>query len=433
MTTERESGLTTPQRLLVASVGGSPEPLVKSILHWRPLKAIFVVSRDSRITVPAIESEVQSQGYPDFKGRWELFAIDEPQDIRKTCQQLQRLFQERVAAQSAEGWEIVVDFTGGTKVMGAGMATTAASFGNCHLSYVGGRDRSESGLGEVVSGAEEIIQSYDPWEASGLRAIDEADALLRNHAFTAAATVLKRTLPFLRDAEQKDKLNAAATLLEALSDWDRFKFRDAVERCKQVKRKQPLLESTFGYRRAAEIMRQVEVLSAHCSSILTEPIDGAPRLTRDLILDLLANAQRRYDEGRWDDATARLYRVIEAIAQLHLEERGLKTAAIPVESLPPALKTKCAPNADDGLVKLGLQDAWELLAELRDPVASVFKQRFGDPKKSPLTARNESILAHGFSPVSQATAKQLLQIASQLLGVEDVNPIFQWPHSAEPL
>lgn len=421
----------SPQRLLVASVGGSAEPLVTSILHWLPLKAIFVVSRDSRNTVPAVENGVQSHGYLDFRGRWESFVIDDPQDIRKTCQQLQRLFQERVAPQSAEGWETVVDFTGGTKVMSAAMATTAASFGKCHLSYVGGRDRSEAGLGEVVSGAEEIIQSYDPWEASGLRAVDEADALLRNHAFTSAATVLKRTLPFLSDPEQKDKLNAAATLADALSDWDRFRFGDAVERCKQVKRKQPLLESTFGSLRTAEIMRQVEVLLAHCSSLLAEPIDGVPRLTRDLILDLLANAQRRYDEGRWDDATARLYRAIEAIAQLRLDERGLKTSAIPVESLPPALKAKCAPSADHGLVKLGLQDAWELLGQLADPIAPVFRQRFGDPMKSPLTARNESILAHGFSPVSQATAKQLLQIGSQLLEVVDIDPIFQWPRIAE--
>jgi CRISPR-associated protein (TIGR02710 family) len=390
---------------------------------------IFVVSRASKSIVPAIEHAVQSGGYPDFRGRWESVELDDHQDIRKIFQQLRRLFQDRVAPLSAQGWNIIIDFTGGTKAMSAATVTTAVSFGNCRLSYVGGGDRSEGGLGVVVSGAETIIKSYDPWETLGHRALEEADGLLRIHAFAAATAVLRQAIRFISDMGLKDTLNAVATLAEALSDWDSFKFADAKEKLKKSERHQLHLESAFGLPRARPVMEEVAKLKAHISFIISGSTQGGPGLTRVLILDLLANAKRRFDEGRWDDTTARLYRVIEAIAQLQLQQFGLKTNAIPIENVPAILQAKWMRSAENGLVKLGLQDAWELLDELKDPVAQIFMQTFPDPKKSPLTARNNSILAHGFNPVSQSTAQQLLEAAKKLIVVVDIDPIFRWPRS----
>lgn len=35
-------------RLLLATVGGAPEPIVTSILEWMPARVIFIVSPESR-------------------------------------------------------------------------------------------------------------------------------------------------------------------------------------------------------------------------------------------------------------------------------------------------------------------------------------------------------------------------------------------------
>lgn len=416
------------QRLLIATVGGSPEPLVKSILYWQPLKTIFVVSQESRGVIIRIESEVQGQGYPDFRGRSELCVVGDHQDVRSMCEELRRLFQERVAVWRHEGWEIIADITGGTKVMSAALAIAADRFGRCRFSYVGGRDRTEGGLGEVIAGSEEVVGQQNPWEALGIRIIEEADALLQRHAFAAAATLLAGALSSLDDPVRKDKVNVVAALADALSDWDRFRLRKALEKCAQVQRRRPLLEGTFGHLRTMEIIKQLGALSAHCERAMKGATDESLRPNQDLILDLLANAKRRYDEGRWDDATARLYRAIEAIAQLRLAERGFPdTSGIRIEKLPEMSRSRLAPRAQDGMVKLGVQDAWSLLSELGEPAACLFQQRLGDLQKSPLVARNQSILAHGFAPVSEKTTKQLLEIAPQLLGIERIDEVFRWP------
>jgi CRISPR-associated protein (TIGR02710 family) len=140
-----------------------------------------------------------------------------------------------------------------------------------------------------------------------------------------------------------------------------------------------------------------------------------------LILDLLANARRRMDEQRWDDATARLYRAIEATAQLRLAERGIPdTGSVPLEQIPEPLRSELASQARSGQVKLGLQEAWHVLKRLDEPAAApFFDASLADPEKSPLAARNQSILAHGFAPASEENTRRLLDAALATLGAAE--------------
>lgn len=68
------------------------------------------------------------------------------------------------------------------------------------------------------------------------------------------------------------------------------------------------------------------------------------------MVDLLANAKRRKDEGRIDDAVARLYRAIEVVAQVALKDRhGFKSSEkVPLDRVPEALRPGWAPRASDG-------------------------------------------------------------------------------------
>ncbi len=127
------------------------------------------------------------------------------------------------------------------------------------------------------------------------------------------------------------------------------------------------------------------------------------------------------DEQRWDDATARLYRAIEATAQLLLAERGIQdTGSVPLEKIPEPLRTEFAPRAEAGHVKLGLQEAWHVLKYLDEQAADpFFDANLDDQKKSPLTARNQSILAHGFAPASKENTRHLLVAALAALGATE--------------
>ncbi len=58
-----------------------------------------------------------------------------------------------------------------------------------------------------------------------------------------------------------------------------------------------------------------------------------------LIYDLLGSAKRCADlEKKYDDAVARLYRVLEKIAQVALEKRGINDSDVKPEQIPEGLR-----------------------------------------------------------------------------------------------
>jgi len=420
--------------LLVATVGGSPAPIVASLLYWEPIRAYFVVSEETHTQVedeilPALRA---AEGWVLNMGCYETFRIADSQDYAGTFNELLGL-----AVNIAE-WRashpklsVVCDFTGGTKAMSAALGLIAARW-ECSISYVGGTKRTKGGIGTVVPGKEQVVHRQNPWNALGVLALDQALLLLQRHAFASAHSLLQSTIKHVDDDARKKELNAVAQLADALTDWDRFQHGAALKKLRRISGYENDLEAGLGHEKAVHILRAVRRLCEHCASAVE---DGRPGLNRTLVLDLIANAQRRIDEGRWDDATGRLYRAIEAIAQLRLRSRGYdNTGAVPLEelrklgNLPAGMLLNLEAAARDGKVEIALKDAWRLLGALNDEAAEEFEKEFGDFKKSQLRVRNESILAHGFTPVPCAVPKHLRDVALRLLPAKESElPVFKWP------
>lgn len=118
------------------------------------------------------------------------------------------------------------------------------------------------------------------------------------------------------------------------------------------------------------------------------------------LVDLFSNAQRRANEGRFDDAVARLYRIIEFIAQIRLQAKGIDSGDVELSRLSPELQKKYQKFQDqEGKVRLPLYRDFELLHDLGDPLGERF---FADCKlRDLLQCRNNSILAHGNEAVSE--------------------------------
>lgn len=412
--------------LLLATVGGAPEPLVASLLHWRPARTVFIVSRETRSYVSEkIRPRVQAAGWSDFDpGRYDLHEVSDAQDYLGLVNELRRL-DERVAAWRRDHPQagIIADFTGGTKAMSAALALVAARW-PCRFSYVGGTQRTKDGVGIVVSGKEQVIHSHNPADALALLTLDTALALLRNHAFAAAAAVLQDSLSRVTDPARKDELGALLLLARALADWDRFQHQDALHKLRDLPKRAHNLEAVLGCGLAQALLNCCAKLQDHLEAILqAKTPDGALTVSREMILDLLANARRRLDEHRWDDATARLYRALEATAQFRLKRHGIHdTGRISLDQVPEPLRHQWATRVEDDHLKLGLQDAWQLLQTLdAGAAAPFFETGLADPEKSPLTARNQSILAHGFAPVTEKAAKDLLHAALRLLGATETD------------
>ena len=128
------------------------------------------------------------------------------------------------------------------------------------------------------------------------------------------------------------------------------------------------------------------------------------------IADLINNAKRRGEiENKYDDATARLYRVIELIAQYELKKCGIQgTSDVNIDEIPQELKIKwnIAPGRK---IQLGLEKDYELLANKGKEIGG----RFIEDKelRNWLSRRNSSILAHGIEPVSKETYHNLFDKA----------------------
>ncbi len=409
--------------LLICTVGSRSEPNVVSIKHWQPSRVVFVHS-------PETKANIDNQILPTLErddlrlapGQCEFFEIADKEDFAGCIDQLRELTAEVISwVTRGAGYQVVVDFTGGTKCMSAALAVHATRW-PCSFSYVGGDERDRGGVGVVVSGSENVVHSVNPWDALGYQTIEQFLTLFDEYAFGSAARVADEAKRRVSREDRKREFAVLANLAKAFDAWERFDHGKAATMLREVDKQSNDLRAVLGVKKGNTVLRELTRLASHLAKL-----DGVSGPTRDHIVDLLGNAQRRWREGRFDDAVARLYRAIEATAQLRLAEGyGIKTTeGVPLERLPAALRARWETRAEDGHVRLGLQDAYALLSALGDPLGEEFRKRKLHERESDLSARNRSILAHGFERVSEKVCDKLWRVALDLAGVQEGElPVF---------
>lgn len=402
--------------LLICTVGGSPEPIVAALKHWRPVRVRFVHTPQTKDDVASkVIPMARAEGVDLDAGRYDLFELPEGQDLASCLDHLRQLtpFVAEWAARG-ESFQVVVDFTGGTKCMSAAIGIQASRW-PCVFSYVGGNERTKDGVGVVVSGAEKIVHQANPWDALGHQAVDDFVVLFDQHAYLAAANVAAATMRRVSRPDRKRELSSLEQLAKALDAWDRFDHTTSKNLLESVSKSANDLRAALGPARGDRVIAGTVRLVEHLAQL-----GRTPPPSRHHVLDLLANAKRRKDEGRFDDAVARLYRALEAIAQVALKEgHGVEsTEEVPLEKVPEFLRTTWAARATEGVVALGLQDVYALLAAFGDDIGKKFQHAGLSGTKSPLVARNRSILAHGFERVTDAVFAKLWTSALSLANVD---------------
>jgi CRISPR-associated protein (TIGR02710 family) len=408
----------TESRFLICTVGGSPEPVVAALKHWRPARVRFVHTPQTKGDVDAkIVPKARAEGVELDAGRYDLFELPDGEDPAICLHELRKLTEEvkKWAARGQQQFKVVVDFTGGTKCMSAAIGVQASRW-PCIFSYVGGLERTREGVGVVVSGAEKVVHQLNPWDELGHQAVEDFVVLFDQHAYLAAANVAAMAKTRVSLPDRKRELAVLEQLANAFDAWDRFDHKSSSTAFNSVAKSANDLRAVLGLAKGNQVLDSVTRLANHLSELYR-----ATPPSRHHVLDLLANAKRRKDEGRFDDAVARLYRAIEAVAQVALKEsHGIaSTEKVPLDRVPEPLRTEWASRAKDGILALGLQDAYALLTSLNDALGEKFRSAALNGTKSPLGARNRSILAHGFDPVSPDVFDKLWTTALSLADVEE--------------
>ena len=418
---ERQSGQgaawkeTEMNHLLLYSVGGSPEPVAASIAHWKPARVIFLPSLETQSQIEQIVAGAAERGFDIPPGCYETRAVRDAEDFGacvSTFRELNHAVHEWLARGDKYG--VIVDFTGGTKCMTSALALQARGW-PCSFSYIGGGERTKNGVGIVVSGKERVLRTENPWNVLGYQAVEEAVTLFDRGARAEAAKLLEWTAYRISDGRVKRELTTLLMLVKAYDAWDRFDHKYALGSILNALKNGNDLLALFGGGAYRELCERLREHSAYLKYLVARR--GKPDMA--FATDLLANAKRRAEEGRFDDAVCRVYRAVEAIAQAVLNERGFEnTKEIPIDRLPAKLQDKWSGWVNDGMVSLALQDAYELLREIGDGVSESFIALGWDNRKEcPLSARNTSILAHGFEPVSESVFQQLWKGSLKLAGV----------------
>ena len=388
--------------ILLSTVGGSHQPILKAIRSLAPRYACFFCTEDNRQTGqrgslsqvtgsgnviranphddrPTMPNIPTQAGLADDSFKFRIVPSDDLDgaffEMLATIDRLRQRF---------PGARFVVDYTGGTKTMTAALVCAALHRDEVELQLVSGARRDLVG---VVDGTE-LAMTASAARLRLERAMAPYLAAWKRYAYREAAAGLER-IRVVVDAPDRQRLNDALVLSRALADWDDFNHAAAlklIEPCAHiVARSYPSMLPTL--------------------RLLSKNTD--PKRKPALLFDLWLNAQRRASQGRFDDAVARIYRLIEWTAQWLIRSKlDADTGDFPEDLLP---EDVAARPDDQGKIKLPLWAAWQVVrSHVQGPAHNLIAS-YGNELRDRLRIRNYSILAHGFAPVPQASWNRMQQ------------------------
>lgn len=409
-------------RVLIVTVGGSPEPILKAVELHQPDEVIFACSappcespsleqvigegtpcchRDGKETVwrPNLVSQL---GLSGFREDLQLIGLPEPDDLSDCLLRLRAFVQ--TLPQRFSQLNLCGDFTGGTKSMSAALAFTLIDQ-KATLSVVSGR---RDNLVKIERS--EGLRIVDPIPLLAHRLIEERlPPLLEAHFYDRARSLL---VDFQRDhsdrlsPDQDQALAALIAQLQVLVLWDRFRWREALDLAEEIN--------------FAGICQELWSwwLRVEASTDWDPEQPPAVSITGyELVQDLLLNAERRGRGGWFDDAVARLYRASELLAQtyIHLE---LGLACEPDWSRRQLTLATGETFPNSGVLSLyrWLQNYETTNHQGKGDcgLGNLYARQWRELKRL-FDSRNASLLGHGLTPITQADWQSLQDRVTNLL------------------
>jgi CRISPR-associated protein (TIGR02710 family) len=378
--------------ILICTVGGSHQPIVTAINELQPEQVIFICTdKDPATGQAGSEKQITGKGncikanfcdendnLPNIPtqtkletDQYQVFLIpaDDLDAIYKTClDAIQKAYIKYPKA------SITADYTGGTKSMSAGLVMAAMEFPKIDLQLVLGPRRD---LIKVHDGQYAALVNNQHIHYQ--RQIAPYQQAWERYAYAEAQAGVNQIKP-PRSQEIIGQYIRFKDLSRAFAEWDNFNHRIAREILGIYA---PNLPENF---------KTYLAISQRLNDTNPQKREAAR------LWDLYLNAQRRAAQGRYDDAVARVYRLIEWAAQWILESQcNIKTADVAVEQIPEGVHLS---QNKKGQWQAGLFNAWQLVSLKTQGAAAEFFKTQQDNLSNHLQIRNFSILAHGFEPVS---------------------------------
>lgn len=437
---------------MILSVGTSYEPLVLNISLFQPKKILFLHTEKTEITIDKIVDfcALTSSSYQK-----ELVNEIDPLDIYRQI--------KKVYLRWRTPKKIYIDFTGGTKAMSAAAAMVGAII-DLQLVYIG----SESYLIDFRKpkpGSETLYFINNPYAVFGDFEIEKAMQLFEQYNYSGAKNKLGELYDKIPDPVIRQRLHFSYLLSEIYEFWDGLEFvsahRDMEILVKELHR-DIRVNSQFLLMDCIDILQeQLEILdvlkdiqllfrSKNYMKVLSQLKYIIP-----LMFTMQTNALIREAQEKYDSATLLLYRLLEMIEQRRLSCYGIDVSKADfmnikynteqlheIENLSKEkkfewykekvifIKTKVFGKCNNNYMpeQISLLDGFIHLTALNDGIMATNNGDYiGKLKRlrAVVYLRNNSIFAHGFSPVSKNDYNKfkefVIELFKQLCELEKID------------
>ena len=369
--------------------------IYSSIHKIYPDYIVFFASEISKNVIDYVKELFEADDDEFIEGQDYEIVILEQVDNFNNCFEAfeQKIWQLDIL--SEDKYEIIMDYTSGTRTMSAAMAC-CGMFYSKDLITVSGDNKN----GIVTPGTESIqyqnlYKVYDKFSLMRIRNYFNANR------FYTASEILNNIV------DEKINKENLLNLVKAYYAWDNMDFIVAYDYLTKV--------DLDGFE-LSEIKDDLKINLKALGAIVRSPHENLKNCY--ILASLINNSIRRAEEYKYDDAIARLYRAFELIAQIRLSTYRLISSDLDInvlleknvnqEFIDSLEKTRV-----DGKIKIGLIKDFEVLAELGDDLGLYFAENRN--KINNLTIkRNNSILAHGLESLDKDDFDQFEELVENL-------------------
>lgn len=431
----RDNTSSKTNTIMAMTVGGAPRPLALSIKTNAATRVLFFASEESAKSITAtgkapdkvgekdtrgVLQILNEENYPQSRIAWGTIIVPE-QDLNQSVE-IMHANLLALCDELAEGENLLLDFTGGTKLMSAALALAGERLPTrfCYVAARrGGKSRDKGGLGITIDGEEKVLLQDNLRDTGVFSMVEDAMVLMRAGSHGAASRLLQESRSRITDPRRRNHLQAWIHFADIYDDWDKLRFLEAQKALEKCRRQWEAILQYISPAKRADFEKCFHENAARLESL------SGDEAGRALYLDLVANADRRAAEGAYDEAVLRLYKAAECRADDLLREKGLEAANIDVDLIPGPIQREMSlykPRGSRPMV-LGHRQKWELLQHFEHEDADRFFDlklySENDGRTSALAARNGSILVHGYRRSSRRDWSQLRYRIVSLLRIQD--------------
>lgn len=417
-------------KALILTIGKATEPSIIRINKLKPDLVYFIHSIKSKENALFIIEETEIKNFK-FKQLEDHESVDD--SFIKSLECINELEQEN--------FKVIGDFTVGTKPMVAGLVMACIEK-NCEYVYLGesSEDSRHDGMGPVKSGQEKTKNQENPYENYAINEFKSGREFFDKYQFIASFDNFSNAEMKLKFAELKQRSNIFMKIVRFYDSWD--KFNDSLDDIplneflegiilKKIKNTENLRK--YFENEIPEFYSQMKKNKTFLDKKITNKTSESISY---YLPDLLSNAKRRIDEGKYDDAVARLYRAMELISQIRLNQYNLldtsqidedKTFFIDKKKVKSKASKKVLAEIDTWNPKdwkkpnikfldfdsgknyrllnfFSKDEKYDLTDSTCKLVTNYYKIN------SQVQKRNTSILAHGLKPLNKIEAKNLYKL-----------------------